>query len=155
MITLTQKLQRFRGVRFYKNQDLRRITEIEECCFAIPWTSREFEEVINQSNTFCKIYVNRQYKLAGYIVYRIENSLCDILSIGVDILQRQVGIGRRLMHNLYKELPVNTRVISHVADYNYNAHKFFSAVGFKANGVVENYFARDHAYLFEKFKNAN
>ena len=126
-------------IRKFTHRDMRRILEIE---------SNSFPKSAYDRFTF--FYLSRLYQ---FLVYEDEKILAYIIfderdghiaSIAVDPLHRRMGIGRKLVEEVFKNCG---RAWVEVRVSNKTAQAFYEVLGFIKIGIVPNYYRDEDAHV--------
>lgn len=90
-------------IELMKMEDLDQVLQIENECFADPWTRKYFEDELNNTE-LCKLFVNRENNEViafGSIWLMFEN--CDIVNIAVKPEYQHKGYGQQMLSRLIYE----------------------------------------------------
>jgi len=138
-------------IRWCIRRDLYEIIKIETEAFDFPWCEDDFIRVLRQRNAICMVAEVCEL-VAGFMLYEMHQKHLHVLNFAVRHDLRRRGIGTLLANKLKSKLsPSRRRKIElEVADYNLPAQQFWRANGFKAVGVVPEFFEQDgvDAYRF-------
>ena len=92
--------------------------------------------------------------IAGFVIFHVAASSCEIYNFAVDRQHARTGIGSRLMDSVVKESlrRYATRVLLEVRKSNEVAIKFYDRFGFKPLGERKNYYSNptEDAIVMEK-----
>lgn len=146
------------NIRYMLRSDLRRVLEIENACFEFPLTRRDIIGVIRQQNGIGLVVERREIAdgyvsdpvIVGYVLYELHNNRNHLLSIAVDPTHQRQGIGRAIHEEMRRKLRLaRNRIMLEVRERNLPAQLFFRAMGYRAMGVLRNYYdgCEDDAYL--------
>jgi ribosomal-protein-alanine N-acetyltransferase len=85
--------------RNWKYDDIVKISDLEEKCFAQPWTYQMLADSFLSDN-FISLLCEDEGKIVGYggIVY--ASDMADLVNIAVDENYRKRGIGRKMLDTL-------------------------------------------------------
>ncbi len=140
-------------VRRAKNEDLRRIVEIEGRSFKYPYSILVLTTLLN---LYPEYFLVCEYcgEVIGYVVAVIDkDSSGHIVSIAVDPNYRGLGIGRLLMNSIESKLRNDgiTKFKLEVAVSNYVAINMYKSLGYEVVKVLKNYYPDgEDAYLMIK-----
>jgi ribosomal-protein-alanine N-acetyltransferase len=128
--------------RFMIRRDLPEALEIEAASFPDAWREEDFLKCLRQRNNIAWI-AERNERMVGFVIYALLRGRIDLLSIAVAPDCRYQGIGRGLINKIASKLGAGRRseITLEVRETNLEAQKFFRAVGFKATGVLREFYA--------------
>jgi ribosomal-protein-alanine N-acetyltransferase len=126
-------------IRKFTYKDMKRILEIE---------SNSFPKSAYDQFTF--FYFSRLYQflvyekgeILAYIIFDERDG--HITSIAVDPLYRRMGIGRKLVEEVFKRCG---RAWVEVRVSDKTAQAFYDALGFIKTGTIPNYYKEEDAYV--------
>lgn len=131
---------------YIRRADLPDILEIEQLSFLDPWTETDFLTALRRKEVLA-VCVRLNYKLAGFMVYRIERDAFYILRIAVTPSARRQGVGRTLISRAKARLfGDRTKLRVLVPETNMPALRFFLACELKG---VRVHYNRDGCDDFE------
>lgn len=129
---------------FKPKGDLPEILEIEKKCFDLPWDKQTFSYFMNKPGSGILV-AQMDSEIIGYIVFEIEKSYFNLVSVAVDPDVRRCGFGRLLVSELFNGHILDCkRIYCTVSDKNLDAHLFFNKMGFKAISVKKDFFDAGH-----------
>jgi ribosomal-protein-alanine N-acetyltransferase len=147
MTTATRPLVTF--VRWCIRRDFPAVMRIERASFAAPWTEDEFLTVLRRRNCI-PLVAERNERILGYVVYRLEDAGLTVLNLAVDPDCRRCGVGWQLMLKLAAKLDSHRRdwIDATVSERNLPAHLFFRACAFRAVETLPGEYGVDAGYRF-------
>lgn len=132
------------SLRWFQTRDLPRILEIERQAFEDPWSEEDFDRLLWQSRSehLCRVAVQDDGRLVGYIVYQLHRRWMQILSMVVATDWRRQGIGGLLVRELTGKLVPGRRdrVECGVCETNLAAQVFFRSLGFRAVSILRDFY---------------
>jgi ribosomal-protein-alanine N-acetyltransferase len=138
-------------IRWGIRRDLPETLNIELEAFDFPWCEDEFIEQLRQRNCIWMV-AEVCGCIAGYMVYELHRTKFHILNFAVHHNMRRRGIGTLMVNKLKSKLNVSRRahIDLEIRDANLTAQQFFRAQGFKATGILRDFYrgCRDDAYAF-------
>ena len=133
-------------------KDFRRIRKLERRCFARPLRKEQLRGLLMNPNAHSLVFSEGRRLVASLILY-CEGPSVKVLTVAVDPAFRRRGIGRMLMleaEKIARWLKV-PRMTLEVSTGNSPAIGLYTTLGFRFEGVIENYYAwQDDAYLMAK-----
>jgi ribosomal-protein-alanine N-acetyltransferase len=112
-------------------RDLVDIRKIEHRCFSNPRSDSWWKDVLTSEFHFV-LCAKHRGEVIGFAVYRKGDRTLNLLAIAVEPEYQRQGVGRRFINNVKNRLNVNCPfLISHVAETNLEAQKFFRALKIK------------------------
>jgi len=145
-------------VRRARNEDLRRIVEIEGRSFRYPYSILVLTTLLN---LYPEYFLVCEYcgDVVGYVVAVVDrDSSGHIVSIAVDPNYRGLGIGKLLMNAVESRLRDDgiIKFKLEVAVSNYVAINMYKSLGYEVVKVLKNYYPDgEDAYLMVKNTSAN
>lgn len=137
--------------RWLIRRDLPEVLAIERTSFSDPMTEDDFTAYLGQRNCIGMV-AEREHQVIGYMLYALHKSRLVLLSLAVHPSFRRQGVGKQLLVKLWsKTSDRRTRIDLEVRETNLRAQLFFSAMGWRATGVVRNAYGDDEAaYRFTR-----
>lgn len=126
------------------------ILDIEQRTFENPWDALDFY-VTRKSRNGGVIVAERRWQVIGYCAYSVQQRKIQIHNLAVDYDYRRQGIGSSLVSWVRDSLLCGRRrVTAIVRERNLDAQMFFSKRGFRALGIIPDYYddADEDAYRF-------
>lgn len=140
-------------VRWMIRPDLRYVLPIERDGFDNPMDEEDFLRCLRKRNCIGMVAESQAGGILGYMVYELRRDRIQVLSLAVALRFRRLRVGATLVDKLkYKCCSHRRERLSLLCrDSNAAAHLFFRACGFKAKGVLRNWYddSGDEAYVFE------
>ncbi len=140
--------------RWMIRRDMPDVLEIEQLNFEVPWTEDDFVRCLRQRNCIGMV-AEHDKDVVGFMVYEMYKTRMEILDLAVHPSCQHRGIGKQLVDFLIARLATQRRncIGALVWDRNLSAQLFFSALGFMATGLVDNFYQRgdrsEAAYAME------
>ena len=89
----------------------------------------------------------------GFMIYELHKSRIHILNFAVDPIHRRSGVGSEMIVKLVAKLAFQrrNRIVLEVRESNLDAQLFFQKLGFRATGVLKDFYedCPEDAYLFQ------
>ena len=131
-------------IRQMQKEDLEKVTKLEQSCFSMPWTYKDFEEVLTIPN---RIYLVAQLQdsfeiVGGCMLTQIAGE-GDVSNVAVDAAYRGNHIATDLLEKLitYGEEKWNISAFTlEVRSKNTAAIKLYENVGFESVGIRPNFY---------------
>lgn len=148
------------SIRWMIRADMDAVLSIENQSKYAKWAEEDFLACLRQRNCIGMVAesnTNEAYKIYGFVVYELLGEEIRILNIAVDKAYHRQGVGRAIIDKLKKRLNnKRTKLTLIVSERNLNAHLFFRNMGFKAIGILDNYYDKntDDAY-YMSYDNSN
>ena len=89
--------------------------------------------------------------LVGFLIYKINYEVIDLLYIVIEPFYRRKGIGTKLLEFLIKNNEFD-RILLEVRCDNSNAIKLYKKYDFKVINIRKNYYENNDAYVMELIK---
>lgn len=139
-------------IRWMIRSDMDEVVAIERDVFEYPWLYEDFEKCLRQRNCIGMVAEHRE-EVVGFFIYELHLKQVRILNIAVRRDKWRQGIGRAIIEKLISKMRVGGRIaISlEIRDRNLAAQQFFRAMGFKATGIMRNFYqdTDEDAYAFK------
>lgn len=115
----------------------KRVIEIDELCFAYPWSPRDLETITSPPEAIGHIAICN-HEIIAYMVIRAKGKTMQILRLGVHPDFRKQSVGTQLVDRVKNRLNSNlrTKIIAEVEDTNLLGQLFFRDMEFKATKVL-------------------
>ncbi len=147
MASLKDKL----STRLSRIADYEDILIIENVCFKYPWSYKELEKTVKDTDTICMVG-EIEGEILCYIIYRNHEKFVEILNLAVHPSKQKRGLGTKLINILKKKLSAERRsfVQVMVQERNLVAQVFFRSCGFRACSIRRNQYEEmdDDGYIF-------
>lgn len=152
------------NVRWIIRRDLPEVMEIERSSFEFPWSEADFLDCLRERNCIGHVAEFRpdygdykpefgDDKIVGFCIYELLKGELHILNFAVHQDHRRRGVGSALVDKLAKKLSQQGRnaITLEVRETNLDAQRFFRSVGFKAVGVIRDYYedTQEDAYQMD------
>lgn len=125
-----------------KNSHIDEVLAIEEDCFSIPWTRKDFEREINENKLAIYVVALKDKKIAGYAgMWHVVNE-GHITNVAVCENFRGQGIGTAIIKKLF-EIAQEKEMIGitlEVKISNLTAQKLYTKYGFRPEGIRKKYY---------------
>lgn len=123
--------------------DIDRVTEIENLCFASPWSRESFESELLQNNLARYIVAKLNGKVVAYGGMWIVLDEAHITNIAVHPSFRERKIGEKLVREMLRRAKESKaeRITLEVRTSNAAARKLYEKLGFKDSGTRKDYYA--------------
>lgn len=125
-----------------KNSHIDEVLAIEEDCFSIPWTRKDFEREINENKLAIYVVALKDKKIAGYAgMWHVVNE-GHITNVAVCKNFRGQGIGTAIIKRLF-EIAQEKEMIGitlEVKISNLTAQKLYTKYGFRPEGIRKKYY---------------
>lgn len=140
-------------IRFMIRSDLPEVVAIEQQVFDFPWTEKEFIGTLRSRNSIGMVVEHSQSRrVLGFCVYELAKNTIEIMTLAVMVEWQRKGVGALIVEQLIAKLSPErrTRILACVREWNLGAHLFFARQGFKATGVLRDYYddSDEDAYAF-------
>lgn len=134
------------SIRDAREEDLERITWLEQAAFADPWRLDLLTYEITHPGTLLLVAVRADEPAAGYAVFRHGGGEAELLRLAVDPGERRRGVARRLVEAGLDRLRREDVEACHleVRTDNEGAIALYQALGFEPTGRRRGYY-RDGA----------
>lgn len=128
-------------IREFKRPDIKRVLEIEKASFDDPYPANILVDIYNLGAGFLVAQENN--RVVGYIIFWIKfEDEGHIISIAVDKNFRRLEVGTGLVESCiesFKKFSVK-HIKLEVRKGNKGARKFYRALGFEEESIVEEYY---------------
>lgn len=143
-----------RNMRWMVQRDFAAVMEIEQLCYAAPWSESDLGKCLRQEKTIGKVHETNG-EIDGFIFYTMEKTHIEIENIAVHPSCWCRGVGREMIGNLRGKLSNERRYFLQtlVRESNLAAQLFFRSVGFAFSHAIKDAYcdAQDDGYLFRLF----
>lgn len=140
-------------VRWMIRRDMPSVLAIEEKSFEFPWTEEQFIRCLRQRDCIGMVQTDKDEHVQGFMIYELHKNRLHLLSFAVDPMCRRMGVGTEMINKLISKLAYQrrNRIVLEVRESNLGAQLFFKKLGFRATGVLKDFYedCRDDAYLFQ------
>ena len=137
-------------IRPVRVEDVERIIEIERSWQHLShWAEESYYRLVKDQGglTVCRLAEMDDFSgvpfIAGFVIFHIVASSCEIYNLAVDKSHARAGVGTRLMNAVVDESlrRFATRVLLEVRRSNMGAIRFYERFGFKPLGERKNYYS--------------
>lgn len=140
-------------IRWMIRSDMDEVAAIENDVFEFPWCYDDFVRCLRERNCIGMV-AERDKTIVGFMVYELFTKKLRILNFAVRRDHWRLGVGRAMIAKLRGKLPPRgrrTKICLEIRDRNLPAQQFFRAMGFKATGIMRNFYidTDEDAYAFE------
>ena len=128
-------------VRKMQPKDLPKVCEIEKDNFSLPWSEKSFLESMERDDTiFLTALVEEE--VAGYVGCYCIAGEGEITNVAVKDTYRRMGIGGKLLEELYKEAELLEcrEFLLEVRESNEAAIGLYTRQGFVKEGIRKNFY---------------
>jgi [ribosomal protein S18]-alanine N-acetyltransferase len=141
MMTKSFSTQSCVHIRWMIRRDMPSVLEIEAASFEFPWTEEEFIRCLRQRDCIGMVAECAE-QVVGFMIYELHRARIHVLSFAVHPDYRLQAIGSAMIEKLVSKLAHQrrTRIVLEVRETNLGAQLFFRSLGFKATGVLRNFY---------------
>lgn len=130
------------NIRRATREDIPRLVELEEECFALPWSKAAFEQCMEQEYT---TFLVREWqgKVIGYLGYQRIVDEVHLLNVAVEEKSRNQGYGKALLEEVLALC--DERGLSMTLEVRHDnepAKKLYFSHGFVEEGRRKNYYGQ-------------
>lgn len=131
-------------VRPMKVSDLTDVLELENICFATPWSEQSFRDELER-NVLARLFTACDgEKIVGYCSVMLIINEAHIYNIAVHPDYRQLGVGgmlmQRMMQSAWEEMGI-TQITLEVRKSNIAARMLYRKFGFAVEGERKKYYS--------------
>lgn len=129
-------------VRWMIRVDMPTVMDIERTSFEFAWAEDEFVSRLRQRNCIGMVAEHKD-RVLGYMVYELHRDSLYIVNFAVHPKHRREGIGQQMIQKLLGKLSPQRRkkMMLETRETNLTAQLFFKALGFRAVGIVRDFYA--------------
>lgn len=122
--------------------DLPAVTQIEREAFEFPWDAEDFLEVLRTRNTIGMVAELPKGVIAGYMIYELHRDSMEIINLAIRSDMQRDGFGILFVQKMKWKAEQASRksVTAVIRETNLPAQLFFKSMGFRATGVLRNYY---------------
>lgn len=132
-------------IRFATTEDAIALSSLHHACFKGGWGEQTLSSMLAEPTTHALI-LEKGDRAVGFILYRIIDDECEILSNAVHPESQGSGLGRQLMASLIED--INSRNVTviflEVAENNATARHLYESKGFYVTGKRSGYYRTQH-----------
>lgn len=135
-------------------RDLPSVLKIEGESFEYPWTEEEFIRSLSQRDCIGMVVCDGDdEQIIGFMIYELHKQRIHVLSMAVAADHRRKGVGTEMLEKLISKLayPRRNRIAMEVRESNLAAQLFLRKNGFKATGVLKDFYlnhSNEDGYMF-------
>ena len=128
-------------IRWLIRRDMDEVLGIERGSFQFPWTEEEFLCCLRQRNCIGTV-AELDHKIVGFMIYELHRTRIHVLSFAVHPDFRRQSVGSAMITKLVSKLAYQrrNRIVLEVRETNLSAQLFFRSLGFRATGVLRNFY---------------
>ena len=121
--------------------DVDEIRNLECAIFSDAWSENNLKESIMSDMDYCFI-MEDEYKIAAYIIFRVNAEEAELFRIATDNEKRKKGCGQKLMTMMMSSLDSMgvKKVFLEVRSQNKSAISLYDRCGFKKIGIRKGYY---------------
>lgn len=135
------------SIRWMIRRDMPEVLAIESANFEFPWDEDHFIRCLRQRNAMGMVAERVDSQIAagqiiGYMVYELHKPYLHLLNLAVHSGNHHRGVGRALIRKLADKLHFQRRnkIKFEVRESNLDGLAFLKAMGFRALGLLRNYY---------------
>ena len=141
-------------IRLMEIDDLKKVLEIEEQSFPVPWTHGLFFSELTR-NRYARYFVlDKDNEVVGYLGLWHKGSSFHITNIAITEILRRKGYGRKLLKFVEKIADIHKikKISLEVGSSNRIAQDMYRKYGYKVIRVLRNYYQeeKEDALIMEK-----
>jgi ribosomal-protein-alanine N-acetyltransferase len=125
---------------------------IENASFEFPWTEDEFIRCLRQRDCIGMV-AECSERVVGFMIYELHRTRIHVLSFAVHPEHRRQSVGSAMIEKLISKLAYQrrNRIVLEVRETNLDAQLFFRSLGFRATGVLRNFYedSTEDAFLMQ------
>ncbi len=148
----TPKAQVRVHIRWMIRRDMPEVLAIEHRSFEFPWCEEEFLRVLRQRNCIGMVAEYGE-RVVGFMIYELHKSKLQVLNFAVAPEFRRMGVGHQMVAKLVGKLSSHrrTKISLHCRETCLNAQLFFRIEGFRASGVMRDFYedSGEDAYIMQ------
>jgi len=133
------------SVRPATQDDVAKLLEIEARIQVAPWTRENIEIELSKPYSSFLVYTDDETdsEIAGYIVYWMMFDECQILTLGVDISYRGIGVAQKLVRQAVQQAVAKNvkKVLLDVRKSNLAAIQLYQKLGFVIIHVRKSFYS--------------
>ncbi len=139
------------NIRPYADDDLDTLVAIEQASFPNAWSREVLAEWIQRADTDCRV-LEQEGPVVGFLLVVYEPDRLHMVNLAVDPDFRRRGLGLSALeriHELAEERGAE-RVVLEVGETNLAAQLLYRKAGYRAVGIVSDYYRNEDAYRMVK-----
>ncbi|MFN7625662.1 MAG: ribosomal protein S18-alanine N-acetyltransferase [Pirellula sp.] len=128
-------------IRWMIRRDMPAVLGIENESFEFPWTEEEFIRCLRQRDCIGMV-AEYSEQVVGFMIYELHRTRIHVLSFAVHPDFRRQSVGSAMITKLVSKLAYQrrNRIVLEVRETNLSAQLFFRSLGFRATGVLRNFY---------------
>jgi len=128
-------------IRWMIRRDMPAVLGIENESFEFPWTEEEFIRCLRQRDCIGMV-AEYSEQVVGFMIYELHRTRIHVLSFAVHPEFRRQSVGSAMISKLVSKLAYQrrNRIVLEVRETNLAAQLFFRSLGFRATGVLRNFY---------------
>lgn len=128
-------------IRWMIRRDMPAVLGIENESFEFPWTEDEFIRCLRQRDCIGMV-AECSEQVVGFMIYELHRTRIHALSFAVHPDFRRQSVGSAMITKLVSKLAYQrrNRIVLEVRETNLSAQLFFRSLGFRATGVLRNFY---------------
>lgn len=128
-------------IRWMIRRDMPAVLGIENESFEFPWTEDEFIRCLRQRDCIGMV-AECSEQVVGFMIYELHRTRIHVLSFAVHPEFRRQSVGSAMITKLVSKLAYQrrNRIVLEVRETNLSAQLFFRSLGFRATGVLRNFY---------------
>ncbi|MCU0710265.1 MAG: ribosomal protein S18-alanine N-acetyltransferase [Pirellula sp.] len=139
-------------IRWMIRRDMPSVLGIENASFEFPWTEDEFIRCLRQRDCIGMV-AECSERVVGFMIYELHRTRIHVLSFAVHPDFRRQSVGSAMIEKLITKLAYQrrNRIVLEVRETNLDAQLFFRSLGFRATGVLRNFYedSTEDAFLMQ------
>ncbi len=139
------------SIRPYADHDLDTLVAIEQASFPNAWSREVLAEWIQRADTDCRV-LEQEGRVVGFLLVVYETGGLHMVNLAVDPEFRRRGLGLSALERIDElaEERGAERVVLEVRETNLAAQLLYRKAGYRAVGIVSNYYHGEDAYRMVK-----
>ena len=128
-------------IRWMIRRDMPAVLGIENESFEFPWTEEEFIRCLRQRDCIGMV-AEYSEQVVGFMIYELHRTRIHVLSFAVHPDFRRQSVGSAMITKLVSKLAYQrrNRIVLEVRETNLSAQLFYRSLGFRATGVLRNFY---------------
>lgn len=139
------------SIRPYKDDDLDSLVAIEQACFPNAWSRRVLVDWIQRADSDCRV-LEQEDRIVGFLLIVDEPGGLHLINLAIDPAYRRRSLALSALEwvdELAGERTVK-QVVLEVRETNLAAQLLYRKAGYRAVGIVSDYYSGDDAYRMVK-----
>lgn len=140
-MTATERQELRVHIRWMIRRDMAEVLRIESGSFEFPWSEDDFLRCLQQRNCIGMV-AEHDEKVLGFMIYELHKTRLHVLNFAVSEDARRRRVGSQMMDKLVGKLSPErrTHILLEVRETNLSAQLFFKETGFRATGVLRDFY---------------